>query len=52
MLTEVKLDGTELPDVKTDVPGPRSISLAQRLAEHEARVMQSEMPESLKSFSF
>lgn len=25
---------------------------AQRHAEHEARVMQSEMPESLKSFSF
>ena len=25
---------------------------AQRYADHEARVMQSEMPESLKSFSF
>ncbi len=25
---------------------------AQRYAEHEAKVMQSEMPESLKSFSF
>ena len=25
---------------------------ATRHAEHEARVMQSEMPESLKSFSF
>src|SRR5438552_2577800 len=36
MLTEVKLDGTELPDVKTDVPGPRSISLGQRLLEHES----------------
>jgi 4-aminobutyrate aminotransferase len=36
MLTEVKLDGTELPDVKTDVPGPRSISLAQRLAKYES----------------
>jgi 4-aminobutyrate aminotransferase/(S)-3-amino-2-methylpropionate transaminase len=36
MLKEVELDGTELPDVRTVVPGPRSLALAQRLALHES----------------
>ncbi|HLZ08611.1 MAG TPA: aspartate aminotransferase family protein [Chloroflexota bacterium] len=36
MLKEVELDGTELPDVRTDVPGPRSLALAERLARHES----------------
>jgi 4-aminobutyrate aminotransferase len=36
MLTEIELTGTELPDVKTEVPGPRSIALAARLAQHES----------------
>jgi 4-aminobutyrate aminotransferase len=36
MLTEIELTGTELPEVRMDVPGPRSLALAQRLAEHES----------------
>jgi 4-aminobutyrate aminotransferase len=33
---ERELTGAELPDVRTSVPGPRSLELARRLAEHEA----------------
>lgn len=36
MLMEGEIVGTELPMVKTDVPGPRSRELASRLAEHES----------------
>ena len=36
MLTEVELDGTELPEVRTKIPGPRSLELAKRLAKHES----------------
>ncbi|HVC34099.1 MAG TPA: aspartate aminotransferase family protein [Chloroflexota bacterium] len=36
MLMESELVGTELPSVRTEVPGPRSLELAGRLAEHES----------------
>ena len=36
MLMEGELVGTELPLVKTEIPGPRSRELASRLAEHES----------------
>ncbi len=36
MLMESEIIGTELPLVKTEVPGPRSRELAGRLAEHES----------------
>lgn len=36
MLMEGEIVGTELPLVKTEVPGPRSRELAGRLAEHES----------------
>ncbi len=36
MLTEIELHGSELPEVKTHVPGPKSVALAQRLGAHES----------------
>ncbi len=36
MLMEGELVGTELPLVKTEIPGPRSRELASRLGEHES----------------
>ncbi len=36
MLKDIELTGTELPEIKTEVPGPRSRALAQRLVEHES----------------
>jgi 4-aminobutyrate aminotransferase len=32
----MELSGSELPEVRTEVPGPRSLALAQRLAVHES----------------
>lgn len=36
LLTDDSLTGTELPLLQTDVPGPRSRELGQRLARHES----------------
>jgi 4-aminobutyrate aminotransferase len=36
IVEEKELTGTELPQVRTEVPGPRSVELARRLAAHES----------------